>query len=291
LIALSAAMLSFVINSIDAEKFASVSQSIERAMAGTPYEIVGIHDARSMCDGYRRGLARSAGDPVVFCHDDIELLMPDLPMRLARHLERFDVFAPVGTRKLVSMSWMDAGAEYVFGAMSGPQPDGSLSTGYFGGDTREIDGIVGLEGGQVQSCGGQRPPHATTDQHFVIVEHGKRFLTPLAVALVLVETTDLIFAVDSIPAIFAVTKDPFLVYTSNVCAILGLRSLYFLLAGVINKFHLLKLGIAAVLTFVGVKMLISSVYEIPILVSLLVIIGVLATSVVASIVFPKADTR
>ena len=139
-------MLSFVINSIDAEKFASVSQSIERAMAGTPYEIVGIHDARSMCDGYRRGLARSAGDPVVFCHDDIELLMPDLPMRLARHLERFDVFAPVGTRKLVSMSWMDAGAEYVFGAMSGPQPDGSLSTGYFGGDTREIDGIVGLEG-------------------------------------------------------------------------------------------------------------------------------------------------
>jgi len=115
--------------------------------------------------------------------------------------------------------------------------------------------------------------------------------TPLFVVLVLVETTDLIFAVDSIPAIFAVTKDPFLVYTSNVCAILGLRSLYFLLAGVINKFHLLKLGIAAVLTFVGVKMLVSSVYEIPIQISLLVIIGVLATSVVASIVFPKADTR
>jgi hypothetical protein len=139
-------MLSFVINSIDAAKFASVSGWIERAMAGAPYEIVGIHDARSMCDGYRRGLARSVGDPVVFCHDDIELLMPDLPVRLVRHLERFDVFAPVGTRKLVSMSWMDAGAEYVFGAMSGPQPDGSLSTGYFGGDTREIDGIVGLEG-------------------------------------------------------------------------------------------------------------------------------------------------
>ena len=115
--------------------------------------------------------------------------------------------------------------------------------------------------------------------------------TPLFVVLVLVETTDLIFAVDSIPAIFAVTKDPFLVYTSNVCAILGLRSLYFLLAGVINKFHLLKLGIAAVLTFVGVKMLVSSVYEIPIHISLLVIIGVLATSVVASIVFPKADTQ
>lgn len=111
--------------------------------------------------------------------------------------------------------------------------------------------------------------------------------TPLFVVLVLVETTDLIFAVDSIPAIFAVTKDPFLVYTSNVCAILGLRSLYFLLAGVINKFHLLKLGIAAVLTFVGVKMLLSSVYVIPIHISLMVIVAVLATSVVASIAFPK----
>ena len=111
--------------------------------------------------------------------------------------------------------------------------------------------------------------------------------TPLFVVLVLVETTDLIFAVDSIPAIFAVTRDPFLVYTSNVCAILGLRSLYFLLAGVINKFHLLKLGIAAVLTFVGVKMLLSGYYEIPIHLSLMVIVGVLASSVIASIVFPK----
>ena len=113
--------------------------------------------------------------------------------------------------------------------------------------------------------------------------------TPLFVVLVLVETTDLIFAVDSIPAIFAVTRDPFLVYTSNVCAILGLRSLYFLLAGVINKFHLLKLGIAAVLTFVGVKMLLSGYYEIPIHLSLLVIIGVLAASVIASIAFPREE--
>ena len=113
--------------------------------------------------------------------------------------------------------------------------------------------------------------------------------TPLFVVLVLVETTDLIFAVDSIPAIFAVTRDPFLVYTSNVCAILGLRSLYFLLAGVINKFHLLKLGIAAVLTFVGVKMLLSGYYEIPIHLSLLVIVAVLAVSVIASIAFPREE--
>ena len=139
--------------------------------------------------------------------------------------------------------------------------------------------------------------HDYRGQEFFVKEPPQRgaapaiMATPLFVVLVLVETTDLIFAVDSIPAIFAVTKDPFLVYTSNVCAILGLRSLYFLLAGVINKFHLLKLGIAAVLTFVGVKMLISSVYEIPIHMSLLVIIGVLATSVIASIVFPKDQTE
>lgn len=111
--------------------------------------------------------------------------------------------------------------------------------------------------------------------------------TPLFVVLVLVETTDLIFAVDSIPAIFAVTRDPFLVYTSNVCAILGLRSLYFLLAGFIHKFHYLKLGLAVVLTFVGVKMLLGAVYHIPIQLSLLVIAGVLVTAVVASMMFPK----
>ena len=111
--------------------------------------------------------------------------------------------------------------------------------------------------------------------------------TPLFVVLVLVETTDLIFAVDSIPAIFAVTRDPFLVYTSNVCAILGLRSLYFLLAGVIHKFQYLKLGLAAVLTFVGVKMLLGSVYEIPITTSLLVIGGILAVAVITSMLFPK----
>jgi hypothetical protein len=139
-------VLSFVINSIDATKFAAVRASILAATAGARFEIVGIHDAASMCDGYRRGLAASRGDPVVFMHDDVELLMDDLPARLARHLERFDVFAPVGTRKLVSMNWMDAGAEYLYGAMSGPRPDGGLSTGFFGGETREIDDVVALEG-------------------------------------------------------------------------------------------------------------------------------------------------
>jgi tellurite resistance protein TerC len=112
--------------------------------------------------------------------------------------------------------------------------------------------------------------------------------TPLLVVLVLVETTDLIFAVDSIPAIFAVTQDLFLVYTSNVFAILGLRSLYFLLAGVIHKFHFLKLGLSVVLVFVGAKMLLTDLYEVPIGLSLAVIATVLAVSIGASLLFPKA---
>ena len=116
----------------------------------------------------------------------------------------------------------------------------------------------------------------------------RRAATPLFVVLVMVETTDLIFAVDSIPAIFAVTRDPFLVYTSNVFAILGLRSMYFLLAGVIDKFHFLKLGLAVVLIFVGVKMLVTYFHlHIPILVSLGVVAGVLGLSVVASLIFPQ----
>jgi tellurite resistance protein TerC len=115
----------------------------------------------------------------------------------------------------------------------------------------------------------------------------RRAATPLFIVLVLVETTDLIFAVDSIPAIFAVTTDPFLVYTSNVFAILGLRSMYFMLGGIIDRFQYLKLGLSVVLVFVGLKMLITYFdYHIPIGVSLGVVAGVLATSVAASLVLP-----
>jgi tellurite resistance protein TerC len=122
--------------------------------------------------------------------------------------------------------------------------------------------------------------------HFFVMDGGVRAATPLFVVLVLVETTDLLFALDSIPAIFAVTRDPFLVYTSNVFAILGLRALYFLIANVIVQFHYLKYGLSIVLAFVGSKMLLSTVYPIPIGTSLLVIAGVLVLSVVASLVFP-----
>ena len=112
--------------------------------------------------------------------------------------------------------------------------------------------------------------------------------TPLFLVLMLVEFTDLVFAVDSIPAIFAVTTDPFLVYTSNVFAILGLRSMYFLLAGIVHKFVYLKYGLAVILTFVGVKMLIVDIYHVPILVSLGFIILTLASTIAASLLFPPA---
>jgi tellurite resistance protein TerC len=122
----------------------------------------------------------------------------------------------------------------------------------------------------------------------VAVDGRWRFVaTPLFVVLTLVETTDLIFAVDSIPAIFAVTDDPFIVYSSNVFAILGLRALYFLLADVIHRFHYLKAGLSAVLVFVGTKMLIADLYKIPIGLSLGVIVLVLAASITASLLWPR----
>jgi tellurite resistance protein TerC len=123
---------------------------------------------------------------------------------------------------------------------------------------------------------------------FFVRENGIRMATPLFVVLLLVEISDLIFAVDSIPAIFAVTKDPFIVYTSNVFAILGLRSLYFALAGVMDKFHYLKIGLGVVLSFVGVKMILAhTAWKIDTLVSLGVIVVILTTSVVWSLVKPK----
>ena len=124
---------------------------------------------------------------------------------------------------------------------------------------------------------------------FFTIENGKRFATPLLLVLVLVEFTDLVFAIDSIPAIFAITQDPFLVYTSNVFAILGLRSLYFLLSGVIDKFRFLRFGLAFILTFVGVKMLIADKVHIDTIVSLLVVAGGIIVSVVASLLIPPPD--
>jgi len=124
---------------------------------------------------------------------------------------------------------------------------------------------------------------------FFIMENGKRAATPLLVTLLFVEMSDLIFAVDSIPAILAITQEPFLVYTSNVFAILGLRSLYFALAGIMGMFHYLHYGLSAVLVFVGTKMVIVDFYKIPIAASLLVVAGILVFSILLSILMPKRD--
>jgi TerC family integral membrane protein len=111
--------------------------------------------------------------------------------------------------------------------------------------------------------------------------------TPLFVVMLIVNTTDIIFATDSIPAIFAVTRDPFIVYTSNICAVLGLRALYFLLAGIVDKFVYLKLGLAVVLIFIGLKMLLESFIHIPIVASLGTVGGILGASIIASIKWPR----
>jgi TerC family integral membrane protein len=128
---------------------------------------------------------------------------------------------------------------------------------------------------------------AVTDQFvdgklFVKIS-GKRFATPLFVVLLVVETTDIILAVDSIPAVLAITLDPFIVYTSNVFAILGLRALFFALAGAMKLFHYLHYGLSAILVFIGGKMLLSDVYKIPIPIALSIVLAILVVSVIASI--------
>lgn len=125
-------------------------------------------------------------------------------------------------------------------------------------------------------------------ERFLAVEKGMRYGTPLLLVLVLVETTDLIFALDSIPAIFAVTSDPFIVFTANTFAILGLRAIYFLLADMSDRFHLLGYGLATIITLVGVKMLMMDFYKVPILWMLGMVMLVLAASIIASLVIkPK----
>jgi tellurite resistance protein TerC len=124
-------------------------------------------------------------------------------------------------------------------------------------------------------------------QRFFVRRVGKLWATPLFLVLVVVETTDVIFAVDSTPAIFAITLDPFIVYTSNVFAILGLRALFFLLAGVMEMFHYLRVGLSFVLCFVGAKMLVADFYKIPIGLSLAVVAGILLLSIFASLLRQK----
>lgn len=126
---------------------------------------------------------------------------------------------------------------------------------------------------------------------FLVKMAGRWYATPLLTVLVVIEATDIVFAVDSIPAIFAITKDPFIVFTSNIFAILGLRALYFLLAGMIGKFRYLKVGLGMVLAFVGAKMVLVDLVRVPISVSLSVVAALLSLSVVASLLFPRAGSQ
>jgi tellurite resistance protein TerC len=129
-------------------------------------------------------------------------------------------------------------------------------------------------------------------EKFFTVENGKRIATPLLMVIALVAITDVIFAVDSIPAIFAITDDPFIVLTSNVFAILGLRAMYFLLAAVANKFHLLSYGLAVILVFIGTKMMIVDFYKVPVWASLLAVVGILAITMLWSVkTSPKIVTQ
>jgi tellurite resistance protein TerC len=124
---------------------------------------------------------------------------------------------------------------------------------------------------------------------FFVKREGRYFATPLFIVLLMLETTDVIFAVDSIPAVLAITLDPFIVYTSNIFAILGLRSLYFALAGMMELFHYIHYGLSAILVFVGMKMLLADLYKIPIVVALGVVAGLLMISIIASIVHPHKE--
>ncbi len=122
------------------------------------------------------------------------------------------------------------------------------------------------------------------DEHFFVQEKGRWAITPLFLTLLVVESSDVVFAVDSIPAIFGITREPFLVYTSNICAILGLRSFYFLLSGALTLFRYLDNGVSAVLIFVGAKMLVEKWIHLPPMVSLVIVAGLLGTAMVASLI-------
>ncbi|MGH8092696.1 MAG: TerC family protein [Chthoniobacterales bacterium] len=158
----------------------------------------------------------------------------------------------------------------------------------FGGKSQPID----LEGNFVLRTIRRLMP-VTNDYHgpkFIALVRGRRMLTPLALVLIVIETTDLLFAVDSIPAVLAITRDAFIVYTSNICAILGLRSLYFLLANLLTRFIHLRLGLAIILCFVGSKMLAEPWVRMPSWLSLVVILSILAITTIASLRSTGGDT-
>lgn len=189
------------------------------------------------------------------------------------------LFIVAGTTLLGRFHWMT----YVFGAFL-------VFTGVKLGFHKEES--VDMEGNFALKVARKflRTTDKLDNEHFFTMENGRRLATPLLLVLFVIEITDVMFAVDSVPAVLAISKDTFIVYTSNIMAVLGLRSLYFLLAGMMGRFHYLDVGLAVILVFVGLKMLGSSFVEIPNGVSLGVIAGVLALAVTASLMRPAPRT-
>lgn len=186
------------------------------------------------------------------------------------------VFIYLGVTLVTKASWV----LYIFGAFlvySGFK----LLGGGSDDDANPENAVVRFVRQRIRLTDGYR------DQKFFVMEDGVRKATPLLLVLIAVETSDVLFAVDSIPAVFGVTKDPFIVYTSNVMAILGLRALYFALAGLIEYFHYLHYGLAGVLIFIGLKMLGEEYLHLSIGIELGIIAAMLTASVVASLLFPK----
>lgn len=181
---------------------------------------------------------------------------------------------------LGSLHWMI----YVFGAFL-------ILTGFR--FLKQDHGTPSLEGNHLVAFAKRFYPvtEGYEGQRFFVMRNGVRYMTPLFLVLLLVESTDLVFAVDSIPAIYAITDDPFIVFTSNIMAILGLRALYFVLAGYLGGLRYLKPGLAAVLVFVGSKMMLVDVFKVPALVSLAVIISILGIAVAASVMARKREER
>jgi GT2 family glycosyltransferase len=139
-------MISLVICSIDAAKFAAVTAMYKAALANVDWELIEIHDAKSLAEGYNRGVAASRGDILIFSHDDVELISPDLVGPLHRHLNRFDLFGVAGTTRIVNACWASAGPPYIFGQVAHIVPNGDIMVDIYGAPRRSIGNIVGLGG-------------------------------------------------------------------------------------------------------------------------------------------------
>lgn len=141
-------MISVIICSINPGKFMAVSKNFVSVLGGAPFEIIGIHDARSLCEGYNRGIAQSNGDILILCHDDIEIITPDFHSRLRQHLKKFDVIGCAGTTRIINSSWGHAGAPFIHGILADPLGSGNRFNLHVWGGTSQVvvDSIQALDG-------------------------------------------------------------------------------------------------------------------------------------------------